>query len=131
MNRTSRFAKKPDMDTKRITISILKSVMIGYIITAIGVLLLTFIVYKFDLADSQINIGRIAVIILATIIMGLRIGRSIGKNKWMHGAIGGIIYFVIFVIVSVLINKNSAVSGDAISLFFMCLGGGTLGGMLG
>lgn len=81
MNRTSRFAKKkPDMDTKRITINILKSVMIGYIITAIGVLLLTFIVYKFDIADSQINIGRIAVIILATIIMGLRIGRSIGKK---------------------------------------------------
>ncbi len=131
MNRTSRFAKKPDMDTKRITISILKSVMIGYIITAIGVLLLSLIVYKFDLADSQISIGRIAVIILATIIIGLRIGRSIGKNKWMHGAIGGIIYFVIFVVVSVLINKNSAVSGDAISLFFMCLGGGTLGGMLG
>lgn len=129
--RPSRFNKKPDMDAKRMSLSILKSVLIGYIITAIGVLLLALIVYKFDLGDSQINIGRIAIIILSTIVIGLRIGKSIGKNKWMHGAIGGIIYFVIFVIVSLLIYKNTGISSDAISLFFMCLGGGTLGGMLG
>ncbi|GMQ57863.1 hypothetical protein AN1V17_22580 [Vallitalea sediminicola] len=131
MGRASRISKKPDINTQKIIVNMLKAIMIGYIITILCVLLLSFIVYKYDLSNSQINIGRIVIIILATIIMGLLTGRSIGKNKWMYGAIAGVIYFVIFVIASVIINKNSGISGGAISLFFMCVGSGTLGGMLG
>ncbi|GMQ63766.1 MULTISPECIES: TIGR04086 family membrane protein [Vallitalea] len=131
MGRTSRISKKPDINTQKIIVNVLKAIMIGYIITILCVLLLSFIVYKYDLSNSQINIGRVIIIILATIIMGLLIGRSIGKNKWMYGAIAGVIYFVIFVIASIIINKNSGISGGAISLFFMCVGGSTLGGMLG
>ncbi|MCT4687588.1 TIGR04086 family membrane protein [Vallitalea sp.] len=131
MGRTSRISKKPDINTQKIIVNMLKAIMIGYIITILCVLLLSFIVYKYDPSNSQINIGRVVIIILATIIMGLLIGRGIGKNKWMYGAIAGVIYFVIFVIASIIINKNSGISGDAISLFFMCVGGSTLGGMLG
>lgn len=131
MRRISRISKKPDINTQKIAINILKSIMIGYILTIICVLLLSFIVYKYDLTDMGINIGRIVIIILSTVIIGLLVGKSIGKNKWMYGAISGILYFVIFVIASIVINKNSGISGDAISLFFMCLGGSTLGGMLG
>ncbi|MCT4598043.1 MAG: TIGR04086 family membrane protein [Vallitalea sp.] len=131
MSRVSRISKKPDINTKKIAVNLSKSVMIGYIITIICVLILTFVVYKHELTDSQINIGRVIVIILATLITGLLSGKSIGKNKWMYGAIAGVIYFIIFVIVSLVVNKDSSISGDVISLFFMCVGGSTLGGILG
>jgi putative membrane protein (TIGR04086 family) len=131
MGKSSRISKKADINTQKIVINILKSILIGYIITILCVLILSFIVYKYDLADTQINIGRIVIIILSTIIIGYLVGKSIGNNKWMFGAISGVIYFVIFVVASIIINKNNVISGDAISLFFMCLGGSTLGGMLG
>lgn len=131
MGRTSRISKKPDIDTQKIIINILKAILIGYILTILCVLLLSVIAYKFDLNNSQINIGRIIIIILSTIVMGLLVGKSIRKTKWMYGIIAGVIYFIIFVIASVIINKNSGISSDIVSLFFMCVGGSTLGGMLG
>ncbi|GKX31415.1 hypothetical protein SH1V18_38950 [Vallitalea longa] len=131
MGRTSRISKKPDMNTQKIIVNMLKAILIGYILTILCVLLLSFIVYKFDLSNSQINIARILIIILATIVMGLLIGKSIRKTKWMYGAVAGVIYFIIFVVASIIINKNSGISSDIVSLFFMCVGGSTLGGMLG
>lgn len=131
MGRTSRISKKPDMNTQKIIVNMLKAILIGYILTILFVLLLSFIVYKFDLSNSQINIARIIIIILSTVVMGLLVGKSIRKTKWMYGAVAGVIYFIIFVIASIIINKNSGISADVVSLFFMCVGGSTLGGMLG
>ena len=131
MGRISRITKQPDLSTQKIIVNMLKAILIGYILTILCVLLLSFIVYKFDLSNSQINIARIIIIILSTIVMGLLVGKSIRKTKWMYGAVAGVIYFIIFVVASVIINKNSGISSDIVSLFFMCVGGSTLGGMLG
>ena len=52
-------------------------------------------------------------------------------NKYKWGFLVGLCYFVLLMIVSFAVQRRWDMSAQhAITTFFMCLGGGTLGGML-
>lgn len=123
--------KKPELNPRLVITALLKSVIAGYVFTFIFILIFSYIVYKFDFSASQVNIGTIVITILATFISGLFAAKIMRKNGWMYGLITGVIYFIILIVVSLIINDNSTISQEAITLFFMCIGGSTLGGMIG
>lgn len=123
--------KKPELNPRLVITALLKSVIAGYVFTFIFILIFSYIVYKFDFSASQVNIGTIVITILATFISGLFAAKIMRKNGWMYGLITGVIYFIILIVVSLIINDNSTISQEAITLFFICIGGSTLGGMIG
>ncbi|TCK97793.1 putative membrane protein (TIGR04086 family) [Natranaerovirga hydrolytica] len=110
-------------------VCVIKGILWGYIFTTVMVVLLTFLLYRFDLADNQIYIGIIATYILATIISGLVTGKGIRENSWIWGSAAGFIYFLLLIIGSVIVNQELSSIREIFTMLALCIGGGTLGGM--
>lgn len=119
------------LQLKKITFTISKIILFTYIFTGIALFILAFLMYKMDFGDSQINLGIIIITILSTFIGGFLAAKSFRQKKFIYGAIVGVLYFLILLIISLLIHDNLSIAKEGITIFFMCLGGGTLGGMLG
>lgn len=109
----------------------LKILVMSYFITGVLLLLLSFVMYKVDLKDQQINLGIIIIMILSTFIGGLLSGKVMKEKRFIYGSILGILYFVILVLVSILMHHGAQLSNDTASMFFICFGGGAIGGMFG
>ncbi len=122
---------KQEMSMQTIIMSLLKSVIIGYIVTTVFIFLFAYFVYKYELSDQYINIAVIVMMIIATFITGFSSAKWLKNNRWMYGAISGIIYFVILIVVALLFNKDNAIASEVVTVFLICLGGGMLGGMIG
>jgi putative membrane protein (TIGR04086 family) len=57
-------------------------------------------------------------------------GKVFKTKKWMYGLIIGVTYFATLLIISSIISAEGAITNDVLSMFIMCVGGGTLGGMI-
>lgn len=58
-------------------------------------------------------------------------GKIVCKDKYLWGVITGLAYYVLLLTVSVMAKGGWDMSAaHAVTTFFMCTGGGTLGGML-
>lgn len=111
------------------SLSILKGIIIGYILTFIMLILLTYLLFKYDISNSQIYIGIVMTYIFATLLTGITTGKKVKENKWVWGALSGFIYFIILFLISILINKEVTSIKEIITMLALCVGGGTLGGM--
>ncbi|ROR25258.1 putative membrane protein (TIGR04086 family) [Mobilisporobacter senegalensis] len=110
---------------------IIRALLFSYILTIIILLILSLLVYKADISSGTIRIGIILSYILSTFLGGLIIGKGVGEKKYLWGMGVGILYFLLILIVSIVLNKsNFSGSASMITVFIMCTLGGTLGGML-
>ena len=58
-------------------------------------------------------------------------GKMVKKEKFLWGMLVGIGYFLLLVIVSFIVQgKWDMTLKHAVTTFLMCVGGGTLGGMI-
>lgn len=116
---------------KKITYIMTKIILFMYILTGLLLFFLAFLMYKMDLGDNQINLGIIIIMVVCTFIGGILAGKAFREKRFVYGAIIGLLYFLILVIISSLMQKNVKLANDVITMFFICVGSGTLGGMLG
>lgn len=110
---------------------IIKGLIFSYIITAIGLLILSLIMLKSDLSAGALGISIVIIYIISTISGGFLVGKKIKERKFIWGMITGIFYFVIIFIISLVMNKaNSIPIGNLFTVFLISSLGGTLGGMV-
>ncbi len=110
---------------------ITKCMLAAYILTAGLLLLLSFMLYRFGLSEKTVSICIIGIYIAVTFAAGLIAGKSAGKRKFLWGLSVGVIYYVILVIVSLIVNRGlQDVAGSMVTVFFLCAGSGMLGGMI-
>ncbi len=110
---------------------LLKLLAFSYILTAVFLLVLSMLLYKFRLSETIINIGIVVIYIAATFLTGFLAGKKIGTKKYLWGLFLGAGYFLILTLISLLINHGiSDFSGNFLSTLFLCVGSGMLGGML-
>lgn len=110
---------------------VIRALLSSYILTIVILLLLSLLIYKADISSGVIRIGIILSYIFSTFVGGIVIGKSVGEKKYLWGMGVGILYFLLILIVSIVLNKsNFSGSASIISVFAMCTLGGTLGGML-
>lgn len=77
------------------------------------------------------NLGITLTYILASVFAGMLIGSKIGKKKFLWGFAAGMLYFMILTLISWIFQKNIVLfSTERITACFLCIAGGTLGGML-
>lgn len=119
------------LQLKRITFTMSKIILFTYIFTGLSLFILAFLMYKMDLGDNQINLGIIIIMILSTFIGGFLAAKSFRQKKFIYGAVVGVLYFLILLVISLLMHDNLKIAKEGVTMFFMCIGGGTLGGMLG
>jgi len=67
---------------------------------------LTLILYFTPLSETYVNPIGIIITVLSLIIGGIMMGKSIHKNGLLHGAVLGIIFFIVLV----LLNKQGGIS---------------------
>lgn len=109
----------------------LQVLMVTYVVTGVLLLILTFILYKFKISESQINIGVIFIYILANVLGGFLIGRMKREKRFLWGMLIGISYFVVLSLVSFIVNRSFYEElGSTITSLLICTFGGMLGGML-
>ena len=104
--------------------------MASYIVTTLMLLLLTFLLYKFDLDEQKVQIGIMMVYVLSTLAGGFIIGKLTQFKRFMWGLVLGILYFVLLLLISVGVYRTLQGGSNMILSCALCGAGGMLGGML-
>ena len=110
---------------------ILKCLLLSYLLTTGLLLLLSLMLYRFQLSEQIVTICITCIYILVTFLVGFLFGKREGNRKFLWGLLAGILYFLILFLLSMIVNHGlSAISGRLFTVLFLCAGSGMLGGML-
>ena len=119
------------IDGKKIAIFIGGCLLIAYLVTGLLLLLLAFLAYKANLSEQGSRIGILFIYVLSSFVAGFITGKKSKKRKFLFGAMMGICYFVVLLLLSLGIHDKVAPGAFAKwSAGLLCMGGGMLGGML-
>lgn len=111
--------------------AVMRALLISYLLTAALLAALAFLLYRFRLGETQVNIGVNAVYIVSCLAGGLSAGRAIRQRRFLWGLLAGTVYFLILLFVSFAMNRQlGADSPELLTVFLMCAGSATLGGMV-
>ena len=111
--------------------AVLKSLLFAYGLTGLFLFLLAFLLFQFDLGEAPVMAGILAVYVLSCLAGGFMAGKMVKKEKFLWGRLVGLGYFLLLVIVSFIVQgKWDMTLKHAVTTFLMCVGGGTLGGMI-
>ncbi len=107
----------------------LKCLLLSYAATIIFLLLLTFLVYQFQLTSAITNIAIICIYILTCFFGAFRLGKQVKQQRFFWGLILGAFYIALLLLISLLVNHTIALSTSNLTVFVLCLVSGMLGGM--
>ena len=111
--------------------SLLKALTGAYFLTLLLLLLVAFLLFRFDLGEKTVGACITAVYILYCFFGGYLAGRKIRHRKFLWGAAAGISYFLLLAAVSCVIERGTAINlAQLLFTLLLCTGGGVLGGML-
>lgn len=111
--------------------TVLKSLLAAYALTGAFLFLLAFLLFQFDLGEGPIAAGIVAVYVISCLAGGFIAGKIMRKDKYLWGILVGLCYFLLLLLVSFTVQgKWDMTVQHLVTTFFMCLGGGALGGML-
>lgn len=111
-------------------VHILKALLVSYVLTGGLLLLLALLLYRFSLSESIVSISIIAIYVVASFIAGSLAGNKMEARKFMWGLLMGVLYFLILVVVSLVVNHSlKDVATNFFTVFILCAAGGMLGGM--
>ena len=103
----------------------------AYVITGALLLGLAFLLYKFRLDEKIINIAIIVIYVFVNFLTGFIAGKKLKVRKFLWGFLLGAGYFIMLAAVSMIVGKQEVVIGShLLTTFFLCAGGGMLGGMV-
>jgi len=123
MNRTAAQNKK--------FIFILEGILFSYIITALLLLIISFLMLKFDLSGTVLSAVINVTYIISTFMGGFFVGRKTEQKKFIWGLVVGVFYFIILMLVSLLMNRVSPLPiGSLLMVLVITSLGGMLGGMI-
>lgn len=110
---------------------LLKSLLFSYILTALLLAVLAFLLYKLSLGEKAVSIAIIVIYVAATFFGGFVAGKKIGSRKFLWGLFMGGVYFLVLAAVSLCVGKGGLQLGNSFfTTLVLCAGGGMLGGML-
>ena len=111
--------------------AILRSLFLAYLLSGVCLLLLALLVFKFDIGKGPVTVGILVIYVLSCLAGGFLAGKILHQDKYRWGFLVGLCYFVLLAAVSFAVQRKWDMSFQhLVTIFFMCLGGGTLGGML-
>lgn len=110
---------------------VLKAMLGSYLVTGALLLLLAFLMYKFNWDEGKISAGIIVIYVLSTLVGGFVIGKCAKSRKFLWGLASGILYFALLLIISLAFYHSlQDDGGNTLFTLLLCAGGGTLGGMV-
>jgi len=108
-----------------------KGMLLAWMVTGIVLFVLSFLLSGTGLSSGAVGGILIAVYILSPFVGGFYLGKKAEQKKYWWGLVFGVLYFVIFCLVSLLISPPGAASFALIvKVFLLQVLGGMAGGML-
>lgn len=110
---------------------LLKSLLAAYALTGALLLVLAFLLYKLDMDERFVSAGIVAIYITATLIGGIAIGKMAGNRRFFWGLLLGVSYFLLLLLITLGVYRTlDGAAVDFATTFFLCAGGGMIGGMI-
>lgn len=115
----------------KIIITFLKELLLEMIISMILIVCVSFVVMKMTPGIAVVKVLILLIYGISTFAGGYIVGKIMNRNKYLWGAISGILYYFVIVIIS-LIVKGEIDTGTVglISGFIVSVAAGTIGGMI-
>lgn len=105
--------------------------LFAYAITTVGLMVLAFLLYKFSLDESAVNIGVIVIYVLSAFLASFVCGKKCKTRKFVWGLGIGSAYFAVLFLLSLIMDSSVVNPGsNAVTSLLICAGSGMLGGML-
>lgn len=109
----------------------IKSVVISYVLTAVILLVFSFILYRCKISVSGANGGILLTYVLSCFAGGFIFSGSFAEKRYVGGGLFGVVYFLIVYCVSALWNHSIVIQMPGmLTAFLICVFAGMLGGML-
>ena len=112
-------------------VHMVKALLCAYVVTGVMLLVLTLLLYKMGLSEANVNAGIILTYVISTFAGGFVIGKLMRRRKFLWGLLAGVLYFALLLLIS--LGVYHSLRGEMMNLlttFFLCAGGGMLGGMV-
>jgi putative membrane protein (TIGR04086 family) len=112
-------------------LTLLKGLLLSYIVTAFILLILSFLMLKLDLSSMVISGGIQFVYIISAFVGGFFVGKRVEQRKFLWGLVMGIFYFIVVMLISIFLNRSTPLSlGSLFIVFIISSLSGMLGGMI-
>ncbi len=110
---------------------ILISLLGSYVITFFGILVLALFLFFFQISEDVVDIGIIVIYVLACLFAGFVIGRRRKEKKYLWGMAAGGCYYILLILLSLILQSSlNTTDNNIVTMMFLCVGSGTLGGMV-
>ena len=110
---------------------VVKGLIFSYALTAVLLMVLAFLVFKFQFGESVTNVAIIAIYVAVTFLGAFITGKNVKEQKFLWGFLLGLFYILIISVLAVIIGQTFDVMNTAnFTTAALCIGGGLLGGML-
>lgn len=131
MNHNIPKVRMPMQKNPAVAIIFLIFLLLAYVITTVGLMILAFLLYKFPLGESAVSVGIIIIYVLSTFLSAFVCGKKCKNRKFLWGLGIGVAYFMILLLLSLLMNESVVTLGtNLVTSMLICAGSGMLGGML-
>ena len=112
-------------------LSVLKVLLLMYMVTGAMLLLLTLLLSKMHLTESTVSIGIVVIYVISGFIGGLLAGKKMKSQKFIWGMLMGAAYFLVIVIGSLVFHKGFDMeAGRFVTTLILCISSGMVGGMV-
>lgn len=111
-------------------LQMMKALLLSYGVTGILLLGLAFLLYKMGLGESQVNLGIMVTYIVSCLAGGFYMGRKGKTRRFLWGTGLGLGYAAFLWAVTCFTEQSGGDPKETILMFFICILGGALGGML-
>lgn len=110
---------------------VIKSLIIGYLITFVMLLVMAFLMYRFMLNDTLVSAGIIATYAVSCFVGGFVFANALQRRRVLAGAIYAVCYMAVLALLSYVMSKGASPDGiGALKAFIICLVSGVAGGFL-
>ena len=109
----------------------IKMLLVAYLVTGILLLILAFLLCKFQLNENQIHLGILVTYILSCFVGSFALGKSIRQRCFLWGMGLGASYALLLTVVTWITERK--IQGDLkefLITYGLCIMAGALGGML-
>ena len=108
-----------------------QGLLVGAVVTAVLILLLSLGLYQFRWGESTLQIGIWVIYALSALVGGMVVGKKLRNRRFVWGAAYGLLYFALLFLISGATSGGWNASFRELAMACgICLGGGMLGGMI-
>ena len=126
---------KPRNEKKSPAIAISLTIAVMYVVSAVFLLLLAFLLYQMELTEEVVKIGIIVIYIISGFSGGFLIGKQMKDKRYLWGLLAGVIYYALILMFSLLLKQGMTEEMvidpiRIVTTLFLCAASGMAGGLV-